>query len=171
MVMLGRLLLIWLTYRLRGALPAEGTAVLRMRVWPQDIDLNVHMNNGCYFSAADLGRIDWWLRTGLWHKFMLRGWRPVAGNVTGRFRRSLQPLQRYELHTRMLGWNDKWLFAEHRFVARGEEYAVVVVRYLITNPRGPRPTPAQVMEIAGWDQASPTLPQWVVNWSAGQDSH
>jgi acyl-CoA thioesterase FadM len=169
MVMLLRLLWTWLTHRLRGPLEPLGTAVLQMRVWPQDVDLNVHMNNGCYFSAADIGRIDWWLRTGLWRRFMRRGWRPVAGNVTGRFMRSLQPLQRYELHTRLLGWNRKWLFAEHRFVARGEVHAVVVVRYLFVNRRGPRPAPAEVLRLAGWERPSPSLPRWVEAWSEGQD--
>jgi acyl-CoA thioesterase FadM len=167
--MLLRLIWTWATHRSRGPLGIDGTAVLRTRVWPQDVDLNLHMNNGCYFSVADIGRIDWWLRTGLWHEFIRRGWRPVAGNVTGRFAKSLPPLQRYQLQTRLLGWNKKWLFSEHRFVSRGQLHAIVVVRYLVINRNGPRPTPSDVLALAGWKQPSPPLPDWVENWSRGQD--
>src|SRR5581483_10043363 len=107
------------THRVRGHAGFADTTTLRGRVWPQDLDLNFHMNNGRYFSVADVGRIDWWLRTGLWARISERRWHPVAGDSTARFSRSLQPLQRYELNTRLLGWDCKWLFSEHRFISGG----------------------------------------------------
>ena len=29
-----------------------------MRVWPNDLDTNAHMNNGRYLTLMDLGRFD-----------------------------------------------------------------------------------------------------------------
>ncbi|MBJ7417049.1 MAG: thioesterase family protein, partial [Niveispirillum sp.] len=42
-----------------------GTSILGFRVWLNDIDTNLHMNNGRYFTIADLGRVDLMIRTGM----------------------------------------------------------------------------------------------------------
>ena len=166
--MMFRFLLAWLGYRRRGRLDVLGTGVLTMRVWPTDLDFNVHMNNGRYFTAADIGRFDWWLRTGVWKKVRARGWGPVAGDANGRFSRSLQPLERFELHTRLLGWDDKWLFTEHRFVSQERVVAVIVVRYLFRSREGQEP-PATVLALAGHTAPSPPLPDWVRDWHKAQN--
>merc|ERR1712154_445764 len=41
------------------------------------------------------------------------------GGVYMRFKRSLRLLEAYELRTRVLSWNKKWLFLEHRFMTEG----------------------------------------------------
>src|SRR3546814_16970714 len=115
-----------LSFRWRGPLGALCTSRLQLRVWPGDIDMNLHMNNGRYFSVADLGRLDLGLRSRVWLRAFKRGWRPMAGDSNARFSRSLQPFRRYELPTRPLGWNQKWIFCEHRFV-RGDRVSSVVV--------------------------------------------
>lgn len=168
MMMLWRSLWIWLSFRLRGPLGALDTGRLRLRVWPGDIDMNLHMNNGRYFSIADLGRLDLGLRNRVWLRALKRGWRPMAGDSNARFSMSLQPFRAYELQTRTLGWDRKWIFCEHRFV-RGERVcALVVVRYLFVSRRGAVP-PAKVMALSGSEVQTPTLPDWVLRWSDTQD--
>jgi acyl-CoA thioesterase FadM len=169
MVMMFRFLLAWLGHRLRGPLDVLGTGVLAMRVWPNDLDFNVHMNNGRYFTAADIGRFDWWLRTGVMKKALARGWGPVAGDANGRFSRSLQPFERFEIHTRLMGWNEKWLFTEHRFVSKsGKVVAVIVVRYLFRS-RKRQHAPAEVLALVGHTAPSPSLPVWVLDWHKAQN--
>src|SRR5258708_4111150 len=90
MVMMLRMFWMWATRRTRGRLAVLGTGRIVMRVWPNDLDMNLHMNNGRFFSAADIGRFDWWLRTGLWRKVIARGWRPIAGDANARFSRALK---------------------------------------------------------------------------------
>ena len=41
------------------------TTRVHFRVWPNDLDFNVHVNNGRYLALADIGRIDWFVRTGV----------------------------------------------------------------------------------------------------------
>jgi acyl-CoA thioesterase FadM len=169
MVMALRVLWMWLTYRSRGRLDVLGTSVLQMRVWPNDLDLNLHMNNGRYFSAADIGRMDWWLRTGLWNQATVRrGWRPMAGDANARFSRALQVFERFELHSRLMGWNEKWMFAEHRFLQGDKVVATVVVRYL-WHKAGQKQTPADVLALLGHTEPSPPLPQWLLDWHGAQD--
>ena len=38
---------------------AFDTLRVRSRVFPNDLDLNMHVNNGRYLTFADLGRVDW----------------------------------------------------------------------------------------------------------------
>ncbi len=169
MVMGLRVLWMWMTYRSRGRLDVLGTGCVPMRVWPNDLDLNLHMNNGRYFSAADIGRMDWWLRTGLWNKAaIVKGWRPMAGDSNARFSRALQPFERFELHSRLLGWNEKWMFAEHRFVQAEKVVATVVVRYL-WHGDGQKHAPADVLALVGHTGASPPLPEWVLAWHQAQE--
>ncbi|WP_428310422.1 thioesterase family protein [Hydrocarboniphaga sp.] len=167
--MLLRTLFIVLTSRLRGLLPLLGTSVLRMRVMPGDLDSNLHMNNGRYFSVADLGRFDHGLRSNLWKRALRRGWRPVAGDANGRFSVSLRPFQRFELHTRLLGWDSKWFFVEHRYLLGQRVAALVVIRYLFISKKGNVPT-RLVLDASGHAADSPELPAYVAQWRDAQSA-
>lgn len=169
MVGFWRTLYVLLSYRRRGPIALFETSRLHLRVMPGEIDFNLHMNNGRYFSAADIGRLDWGLRSNLWRSAFGYGWRAVAGDSNARFSRSLQPFQRYELQSRLLGWDEKWLFCEHRFVRQDEVYATIGVRYLFLSKRGKVP-PAIVLAKAGHTQASPPLPGWVQHWHETQEA-
>ena len=164
-----RTLWMLLTTRLRGPLPLLGTSRLSGRVWPNDLDINLHMNNGRYFTLADLGRFDHGLRSGLWKQALKRGWRPVAGDCSGRFSASLQPFARYELESRILGWDAKWFFIEHRYKLGERVAAVVAVRYLFVSKQGAVPT-AKALELIDHREPSPELPDWVTGWRDAQDA-
>ena len=88
---------------------------LHFRVWPGDLDVNLHMNNGRYLTLMDLGRTDMTGRIGLLRLMVKNKWRPVVAAQTIQFRRALQPFQRFELRTRFLTWRGEWLFLEQRF--------------------------------------------------------
>ncbi len=163
------LLRAWWATRKRRWLATDAVTVLEMRVWPQDIDLNLHMNNARYFSIADMGRFDWWMRTGIWRRALARGWRPVAGDVDARFSRSLQPFQRYQLATQLVGWDAKWIYALHEFKVGPKTYATLAVRYVFIRGKRDLATPKQVLALAGVEGPSPPLPEWVRQWSGAQD--
>lgn len=167
-MMLFRMAWLWLTRRRRGRLPLLGTGVLRLRVWPGDLDLNLHMNNGRYFTVADLGRFDMWLRTGVWDRVFARGLHAVAGDSDGRYSRSLQPFEAFELRTQLLGWDHKWFFVEHRFVIGERVAAVVAVRYLFTGKQG-TVAPEAVLKMIDYPLPSPPLPEWVEHWQQAQN--
>lgn len=169
MVGFWRTLYVLLTFRRRGRIGLFETSRLKLRVMPGEIDFNLHMNNGRYFSAADIGRLDWGLRSNLWRNAFSHGWRAVAGDSNARFSRSLQPFEQYQLESRLLGWNEKWLFCEHRFVRENAVYATVLVRYLFLSKRGKVP-PSVVLEKAGHVAQSPPLPEWVQRWHEAQES-
>lgn len=68
--------LLWLLWRLhslrrRGLFEESRVAFC---VWPNDCDLNLHMNNGRYLSLMDLGRVYLTAQSGLLREALRRRW-------------------------------------------------------------------------------------------------
>jgi len=157
-----------LLFRDRRRVGLLATTRVRLRVWPNDLDLNRHVNNGRYLSLADLGRIDWFLRTGLLQLAMRRGALPVVGDAIAKFRRDLRVFQAFEIHTRILGWDERWGFLEHRFVRGGRVLGVVAIRGMFRGANGPL-SPGELLAALGAPPESPPLPDWLRSWSRGSD--
>ena len=66
--------------RSRLAMP-ELASELTFRVWPTDLDVFRHVNNGRYLSFMDLGRTDLIVRSGLWRAMRAHGWTPIASTI------------------------------------------------------------------------------------------
>jgi acyl-CoA thioesterase FadM len=165
MVLLFRTLWKGLTLRFRPPLEPLGTSVLAFRVWPNDLDVNIHMNNGRFLSVMDLGRFDLTFRTGLGKAMLRNRWMPLVGGVTIRYRRSLDPFEAYTLQTRLLTWDDKWFYLEQRFLKRGGELAAEgLVRALFRGKDG-NVAVAEVLEQMGYAGPQPDLPESIRHWT------
>lgn len=163
-----RLLLMLLRRPWRKPVHGLDTTVVHLRVWPLDLDLNRHVTNGRYFTLADVGRMDYVLRSGAFRVALRRKAVPIVGDVWGKFRRELRLFERFELHTRMLGWDEKWSFMEHRFVKDGRVVGVVLMRGLFRAPKG-TVAPSEFVHELGLSEQSPALPHWLLDWSASCD--
>jgi len=151
----------------RARLDPMGLSRLTFRVWPLDLDLNGHMTNSRYLALMDLGRLDLVGRSSLRSPVIRFRWRPVVGSSAIRFRRGLKPFRRFELHTHVVGWDEKWIFLEQRFVQRGELVAVGLVKACFRRSGGGIPT-REVTEACGLEGPSPVLPEYVHYWMASE---
>lgn len=115
-----RLLWVLITaqFRPKLTLPADAS-VLHFRVWPHDLDLSAHMNNGRYLTLMDLGRTDIMVQSGLWRAVWNNGWTPIASAITICFRRELLPLQKFRLETRLVCWDATRVVMEQTFYVEG----------------------------------------------------
>jgi len=113
-----RLLHLIITSLFRPRLTPTDVSRLRYRVWPHDLDLSMHMNNGRYWTIMDLGRADLMLRTGVWRAMVRNGWSPIVNAGKIRFRRELRLFQPFTLETRIVTWAETFLVIEHRVVTR-----------------------------------------------------
>lgn len=165
MSLLLRLMLLVLTSRGRSRLQVLDLCVTPFRVWINDLDVLMHMNNGRYLTILDLARVDLMMRSGLWRQLKAHGWYPVVTLETIRFHRSLEAGDRYDVHTRVIGWDDKHIFIEQGFVRGDVHVALAVVRARFLKRKGGIVTTAELLELAAVKAPSPELPQWVVNWS------
>jgi acyl-CoA thioesterase FadM len=87
------------------------------RVWISDVDLWRHLNNCRYYQRCEEGRFHFLFRSGL-GAFMHK--RKYVAGLAGcllRFRRELRPLQAFRVQTRLIGWDDRSFFLEHKFFA------------------------------------------------------
>ncbi|MBK1671704.1 MULTISPECIES: thioesterase family protein [Ectothiorhodospira] len=165
-----RLLLLMITMRFRPRLGPLDESVLRMRVLPNDLDLNRHMNNARFLLLMDLGRVDLMFRSGMGRLVVQEKWMPVIASSMMRWRRSLMPFERFELRTRVLYWDDKWFYMEQRFVRQGRTVAIGLVKGLI-RCKGGHVAPERVFaKSLGFTPETPPRPTAIEDWLA-MESH
>lgn len=136
---------------------------LKLRVWPNDFDVYLHLNNGRYLSMMDLGRFDFVIRNGLGRIMWTRRWFPVVGSSMIRYRRPIDAFRSYDLYTRLTGWDEKWIYISHRFERNGELMAVAIIQAVFRGPEG-MISPARIIEEAGHEVEPVRMPQWIRNW-------
>lgn len=130
---------------------------LHFRTWFHDLDFNMHMNNGRYLTLMDLGRIDLMVRTGLFKTIIRDKWMPIVGSAHVTFRRSLRPLQAFEVTTQVVAWDQKWFYMEQKFVSQNKLYARGLVKASLTDREGLIPT-ERILALLGADPHPPALP-------------
>ncbi|MDO5734934.1 MAG: acyl-CoA thioesterase [Propionibacteriaceae bacterium] len=131
------------------------------RVWPTDLDILRHVNNGVYLSLMDLARVDLLSRAGFSSEIRKRGWYPVVAAETISFRRSLTLFQRFEIVTTVIGWDDKAFYLTQDFVRDGVVVSSAVVRARFLGRGGERVSPQSVMDLVPVPVVQPVLPEWV----------
>jgi acyl-CoA thioesterase FadM len=99
-----------------------------MRVWPNDLDMNLHLNNGRYLTLMDIGRFDLTIRAGLLKAMIVKRWLPVLSTASIQFYRSLGPFQKFQLTTKIIYWDEKWLYLSQGYHCHDKVYASAVVK-------------------------------------------
>jgi acyl-CoA thioesterase FadM len=92
----------------------------------------------------------------------------VVASVAVSFRRALNPFHRYELRSRLVGWDERWFFMEQRFTRGGQLAAYAIVKIQFTGREG-RLRPQQVIDATGSAVPSPEIPQAVLQWQDAED--
>lgn len=96
---------------------------ITLRVLPNDIDINLHMNNGRYLTICDLTRVDMFLRTGLAKTMINEKWIPVISEHTMKYKKPLNLFQKYEIKMEVTGWDEKSFHMLHQFIVEGRTVA------------------------------------------------
>lgn len=154
-----------LKYRKAPRLGLLDTHVSHHRCWPWDLDPWMELNNGRTLTLYDLGRIPMAARTGLIETLRAQGWGiTVAGNST-RYRRRIRMFERFELRSRCIGWDARFIYLEHAMWLGDTCANHILIRSAFTSRNGIVP-PEQVLAAMGQNTTSPDLPQWVQAWIA-----
>jgi acyl-CoA thioesterase FadM len=110
----------------------EQASMLTLRVWPTDLDVSLHMNNGRYLTIMDLGRVDLMLGSGLLKLLLKHGWTPIASGINIRYRRELRAFDQFTLETRLICWTDVTVVMEQTFrFAGGARHGQVAARAFV----------------------------------------
>lgn len=131
-----------------------------------DIDFNLHMNNANYLKFMEKGRVRHALATGMVRPMFAERCNMVVANTEISYIRELRPYQPFSLQTRLLGWDEKYLYYDQRFqVEQGRLNTHSLVRVAVFHEKQ-LITPAAFQEISGLAQRSPALPEYIASWKA-----
>ncbi|ASK67016.1 thioesterase [Brachybacterium avium] len=157
--------------RFRSRLGIWDTSHVRFRVNPGDLDVQRHMNNGRYLTLMDLGRMDLMVRSGFWQRITDQGWYPVVAGQTITYRRSLQLWESFDLASRVIGHDDRWIYLEQVFRRDGTVVADAIVRARFLRRSGGSVPMEEALELAGPLPDDLEVPRWVTEWNEGSSRH
>lgn len=167
MKLLLRLFWLLVSQAKRSRCSVLGPCITELRVWPNDLDVNLHVNNGVYLTYADLGRVDLMLRADVFSKIRKNGWYPVVASESIQFRKSLKLGQRFTMTTRLVGWADYSLYIEQVFKRQDEHIATLMIDAIFLSKAGGKVAVKELLEMADMTEDSPELPnkfqQWLVS--------
>ncbi|MFV1874187.1 acyl-CoA thioesterase [Nioella sp.] len=144
-------------------LPTTGTHVSHHRCWPWDIDLWMELNNGRTLTFYDLGRIPLARRTGLIDVLRKQRWGMTMAGASVRYRARIRTFERVEMQSRVVGWDDRFLYLEQSMWKGQTCCNQIVYRSAVTDGNGIVPM-HRVAEALGIDPQSPPMPDWVQAW-------
>ena len=137
---------------------------MRLRVWPNDIDFNLHMNNARFLSVMDYARTHLLARTRLLEHIVRARWKPLVGAVWVTYRRSLPLFSRFTLTSRLLCWGERWFYIEQIFASRHGQAAVGWVKGILRDAEG-NVDPQRVIAGVAPGVLSPPMPESIAAWN------
>jgi acyl-CoA thioesterase FadM len=137
---------------------------LEMRVWPNDIDFNLHLNNARYLNIMDFGRMHLLARVGILEHVIRSRWTPLVGAVWMTYRRSLPVFARFTLTSRLVCWDERWFYMEQTFTGGNGLAAMGWVKGLLRSPEG-NLDPQKVLEAVSPGAMSPPMPESIATWN------
>jgi acyl-CoA thioesterase FadM len=151
--------------RRMGPIGFLDTHVSRHRCWPWDLDPWMELNNGRTLTLYDLGRLPLGRRTGVERVLRERRWGLTVAGSTIRYRRRVTVFSELTMHTRCVGWDNRFLYTEQSMWQGGDCASHALIRSAVVGPKGIVP-PAEMAVALGAAPESPALPPWIEAWIA-----
>jgi acyl-CoA thioesterase FadM len=156
------LLLFWRTRHCRR-IDFLDVSRIQYRALPSDCDVNFHLTNSRYPAFMDLARTYMLAEMGLLKKFIKLKWMPIVNAAEFTYIRDIKPFQKFEIETKIVGWDEKYFYIEQRFVSERGLHCIVHVRGVFVCKGKQIPLDTFVAE-AGYKGEIPQLPAEVVMW-------
>lgn len=133
-------------------------------VWPWDLDIFLELNNGRALTLYDLGRLGMGVRAGLLATLRAQGWGLTMAGSSVRYRRRLRMFERFEMRSRAVCWDDKFVYIEQSmWKPDGACASHVLYRSAVTDKNG-IVSPDRVFAAMAENAQSPEAPEWITAW-------
>lgn len=143
------ILVLWHRWLEKPADPKEPFRLQR-RAWPWYCDAYRHLNNAVYLRLAEDARWAWTARTPLFGLAVSSGWRFLVGGADLIYRREIPLLSRFEIVSRVIGADERWIYMAQEFVLpSGAIASRVLIRAMIRSRQG-AVSPVDVAAAAGF---------------------
>lgn len=133
------------------------------RVGLRDIDFNMHINNARYMVFMERARWDHPVQTNTWNVMFKDKLNFIVAGIEMGYIREIRLGKRFDVETRYIGWDEKYIYLEQRFVVDGKIHAYGLVKAVFLQ-QGKRANPGEVADILGVHQANDVLPEHLVLW-------
>ncbi|SLN28984.1 hypothetical protein PSA7680_01332 [Pseudoruegeria aquimaris] len=137
--------------------------------WPWDIDIFMELNNGRTLTLYDLGRIPMAIRMGFDKALKRQKWGLTIAGSSVRYRRRIRMFQKFRMKTRVIGWDERFIYIDQTMWRNGECTSQALLRSAITDRNG-IVSPERFCAAVGADPQSPPLPAWVVAWIEAENT-
>ena len=151
------------------ALTLDEPHISHHRCWPVDLDLWRELNNGRTLTLYDLGRVQLMRRIGLFSVLKEQGWWLTMAGVTARYRRRVVMFDKFEMRSRAIGHDGRFLLLQQSMWKDGEALSSVLYRAAVVSENGIVPT-QEVMAAMGNADWNPQLPDWVAQWGQAENA-
>jgi len=110
-------------------------------------------------AGLDGGRVAVLCRVVTMTRVVREKWMPSVGAAAIRYRRRRNPFHKYDLVTRIIGWDDKWGYIAQRFERNGKICAHAVVQVTLLRD-GKRIPITELVTMSGYDGPNIPPPEW-----------
>ena len=142
-----------------------GTSVVSGRVLPHQIDYNLHMNNAKYLNILERSRWVLFRENGWFRHFFNKRLNLVVASLEITFIRALNLFSKYEVHTRIMSWDEKYVYFEHRIMVKGKLCGHALVK-MAGIRKGKRAFCAEICDTVGIDYQDATAYTVIDHWAA-----
>jgi acyl-CoA thioesterase FadM len=133
---------------------------LEMRVYPNDLDVFRHVNNGRYLTLMDLGRFHLLMKSGAMKRIIAEGYRPHILGAFLKYKKELRLFQKFTLKTKIVYWDDKSIYLRHLFVRGDQICAEAIVKGILVKNRL-KASPQEFMDTLGLTIEKPARPPYL----------
>ncbi len=141
---------------------------LPLRILPNDLDLNGHLNNGRYLLLLDLASLALFLRSGMVKQMVRLKLRPMVGGTIISYRKGLSLFERCTLAIRWVAWDDRWHYFRFIFLnANGTLSATGYFKGALVSKNGIYPTD-EIFRQFGFNLKERKIPPAVAYWMASE---
>ena len=145
-------------------------ASLSLRIMPNDLDINKHLNNGRYLTLLDLASIDFFIRGGVLKKFSISGLRPIVGGSIISYRKSLSLFERCTLSMKLEAWDDRWNYFRFEFLNSQEVVSAAgYFKGALVSKKGFLTT-QELFELVGFKNRKRKLPPAISHWIESENA-
>ncbi len=148
------------SFRPKVKFHTQGEDSIKLMVLPQDIDPFMELNNGRYVTLLDLGRFGYSVNVNI-KKFLKENqWSMTITGTYNNYRHRLRLFERFQLKTRLMGYDEKWFYFFQKAVKNNKTYMASVVRFSFTCKNG-IVFPKQVIKVMGEEYNPNKLDDWI----------
>jgi acyl-CoA thioesterase FadM len=123
----------------------------------------MHVNNGRVLTMLDLGRFKLLHDTNLLKPTLKRKWFPVLGSAKIHFLRPLFCWQKLDMHTKVVFWDEKWIYLEQSIYVKDKLKATAILKAAFLSKQG-LVLPQQIIDLMPSPPEKPEMPRKLQAW-------